>query len=1149
MPPQKSPSACCGDCGRVHPPVMDEYYFWLVDSEYYDPAILNPADPTLHQDADWGVVPPDMTSDWHRRNRLPQLLLWPARPMVRLAWCRVHNGEFQTPRYTDDGAHVNPAGGEAQLEFIGREGDSLRFRITNAAAAPSGYTDPSPWGFRYDIAPDTAVVLPEVVATTPAPGPFPPSLPAYPFFVYAMPGAPLEPSIYSTVLSVAATLRAHCRYEAALKWYELYFAPGDKDLRWATCRTPQRPQTPTTPGTPTDPNVRGVPTDNPNTPANPARRAGRNTPAATPRVAAATRGIVRTDQDPCCDTLVKTDLAARQRSIVLAYLETLLQYAQSAMCRHSPEGYAIARLRLDTLFRFLGERPRTIFGQDDGTSPQTVTAFVPRFAPLNPRLMEIYDRVADQLDALHHCLTKARLPGGVLHVDTSYWGDNPVRRGWKTAAAHCLDDDGCCCPPSPYRFVFLVQRAIETASEVRAFGAELLDAFEKGDAEFLAAMRAAHERQVVNLTEEIRRLEFREADWQVQALQKTKQAAQARRQYYADLIANGLIPNEQAYQNLTGVSMTTRAGGNVVEAVGQVMHLIPDNTSGVAGIASTPVSVFQMPIGTKLAHAFAAAARILYTVADITNSQAGLALTEAGWDRREADWIFQVTVLDIEIQQIERQILGAERKRDSALRQLNNLVQQKQHAAELQDFLRDKFTNHALYLHLQQEMAALHHQMFEIAWCWARQAQRAFQLERELTTQTYLPSNVWDGLHEGLLTGERLTTALRTMEKAYLDQNRREHELVTRLSLRLDFPLAFLQLKATGRCEIEIPEWRLDREYPGHYLRRIKSVSLTIPAVAGPFTGVHCKLTLLSSATRVEPTLLDVEECCPGECTCGCCERLRYEAIKEDPRIVKRYGATEAIATSSGQNDAGLFELSFRDERYLPFEYAGAISRWRIELPIETNAFDIDTVSDFIFQLSYTSRDGGSMLRKASWAAASCLLPGAGLRFFDWRQDFSDAWQRFRATAAAHDGPDCTRALTLRMSRAMFPYLPGERPARMRRVELWFEAKGCSSVRTHEIEFVPDRDCACEDGSEECCERYFLTCVASEDWPCLFHGVIEYPFPFLCDDRQITIGDFLFPESAGVVHRAYLVCSYEAGPPARCLPKLPPCDSDCTTLC
>lgn len=40
----------------------------------------------------------------------------------------------------------------------------------------------------------------------------------------------------------------------------------------------------------------------------------------------------------------------------------------------------------------------------------------------------------------------------------------------------------------------------------------------------------------------------------------------------------------------------------------------------------------------------------------------------------------------------------------------------------------------------------------------------------------------------------------------------------------------------------------------------------------------------------------------------------------------------QAIATSGAQSDAGLFELNFRDDRYLPFEGAGAISRWRIEL-------------------------------------------------------------------------------------------------------------------------------------------------------------------------------------------------------------------------
>ena len=43
------------------------------------------------------------------------------------------------------------------------------------------------------------------------------------------------------------------------------------------------------------------------------------------------------------------------------------------------------------------------------------------------------------------------------------------------------------------------------------------------------------------------------------------------------------------------------------------------------------------------------------------------------------------------------------------------------------------------------------------------------------------------------------------MEQAYLDENVREYELTKHFSLRLDFPLAYLQLRLTGACEIEIP--------------------------------------------------------------------------------------------------------------------------------------------------------------------------------------------------------------------------------------------------------------------------------------------------------------------------------------------------------
>jgi len=63
-------------------------------------------------------------------------------------------------------------------------------------------------------------------------------------------------------------------------------------------------------------------------------------------------------------------------------------------------------------------------------------------------------------------------------------------------------------------------------------------------------------------------------------------------------------------------------------------------------------------------------------------------------------------------------------------------------------------------------------------------------------------------------------------------------------------PVALLTLKATGSCVVSIPEWLYDMDCPGHYMRRIKSVALSIPAVAGPYTSVNCTLSLLRSSLR-----------------------------------------------------------------------------------------------------------------------------------------------------------------------------------------------------------------------------------------------------------------------------------------------------------
>ena len=1125
-------AAGCAACAGEPPPGVDEYYFWLGGSGQF-------IDTDAVQDATAGVVvstlddPQDQTSDWDRPEKLPALLEWQPEPVVYLWWCRVRGGRFEPPRRSSEGVVV-PAGPTPALAFCGRTGDSLRFSVPNGVP-PVGYSAVDP-GFRYDLVPDYAVVLPLVVLPAPPASAFPGQLPAYPYFLFLPPGAPLVPlSRFAVAMTVAGALRAHGRSEAALAWYDLISPPLGQDDAWG---------------------------------------------------------------DGCPPAASVDDDTARLRAVLLAYLETLVDTADVLLCTGSAESALKARTVLDVAARILGEPPRRVDvqagdGNDTSTTTSTVAAFDPSPAALNPRLLAIYERCAERAELVRECLdghrlrTAARRPGGAFWAAPDRDGVLATRFGEPAAfvAGQACDACGaaqaCTCSAGRYRFTFLVQKAMELANEVRGLGAALLSAYEKGDSEALTALRAGHERQLFELAVATRQLQWREADWQVQALQKTKQGALTRLAYYQDLLRRGHNAGEVGYEALTGVSTASRVGANVSEGIAQGIGMSPDFWLGVAGIAGSPLQFQQFPLGNKLAAGFSTAARIMNGLAEIANVTGSLSLTEGGWDRREDEWRHQVQVISIELEQIERQILGAERRRDAALRDLNVQQQQAQHAAEVQNFLRDKFTSAELYLYLQRETSGLHRQLYDLALQAARRAQRAFTLERATSPALFLPADPWDGVQRGLLAGERLHVALRHMESTYLEENCREYELTKHVSLRVDFPLAFLQLQQTGYTEIDIPEWMYDLDYPGHYLRRIKNVALTIPAVVGPYTGVHCRLTLLSSQTRIDPRLaIPADACCGrcrsgapagahGRCACppsgpcrctsggrvrvcpcatgacpGCRERPAegtrradpsgYALTPDDPRAVRSYVAGEAIATSTGQNDSGLFELLFRDERYLPFEYRGAVGRWRIELPPENNRFPLETLGDVVLRVDYTSRQGGEALRDAAAAAAEIRLPGAGLRLFDARHDFPDEW--YALTSRQPNGWEQTasaRTFPLRLSRDHFPYLTGGCDAEVTRLDLYVELDepGCRgalpvTIVTRHIEEH-------ERGGECRCPGETVSCVATAEWPCLFHGTVDVELPLPWRERARPAALLRFPCSAGEITALHVVCRYRRRPAVR----------------
>ncbi len=132
------------------------------------------------------------------------------------------------------------------------------------------------------------------------------------------------------------------------------------------------------------------------------------------------------------------------------------------------------------------------------------------------------------------------------------------------------------------------------------------------------------------------------------------------------------------------------------------------------------------------------------------------------------------------------------------------------------------------------------------------------------------------------------------MEMAYHENNKREFELTKHVSLRQLNPLALLTPNATGTCEVTLPEWLFDLDGPGHYIRRIKNLNLSIASVTGPYTSVSCTLPLKSSL-RKSPLLKDDEYAHQGS---------------EDDRFVDYFGTVQSIVTNSGNNDNRMFETN-----------------------------------------------------------------------------------------------------------------------------------------------------------------------------------------------------------------------------------------------
>ncbi len=816
---------------------------------------------------------------------------------------------------------------------------------------------------------------------------------------------------------IANKLASNQRFEEALEWYHYIFNPTNTDNAAIDPNTPQQKYWITKPFYET-------------TKADYYKQKIENLLLAIAKADAETKAQVDEWRDnPFNPHLIaRMRTVAYQKSVLIKYIQTIIAWADQLFRRNTIETINEATQLYILADSVLGPRPKSIpkkvtnpiktfyqlekevkgidsFGNvlmevenllSSVSSSSTMgeeTPELPRLdvmyfcIPNNEKLLSMWDMVADRLFKIRHCMNIEGMVQQLPLFDPPIDPSALVR-----AAAGGLDLSSALAEmnaPMPlYRFNFMIQKALELCSEVKSLGAAMLSALEKKDAEAFALLRTSHELTMMDAVRDLKNKQIDESLKNWEAILEGKKVTEERKAYYEKLVNDGWNVGEKVAFGLSTASTVIDIAIATAYILSGGLKLIPKFLAGASGFGGTPTVTVSFG-GDHIGNAGEMAARTLQSIATALDKTASLISTASGYGRRADEWDFQKRLAEKELPQIDKQIAAADIRRQMASIELRNHDRQKENLEKEQEYMRSKFTNQELYDWMVNQISTVYFQSYQLAYDIAKRAERCFRYELGLSDSNYIQFGYWDSLKKGLLSGEKLFFDLKRLETAYYEQNRREYELTKHISIAQVDPIALLKLRQNGECMIDIPETIFDMDYPSHYFRRIKSVSVSIPCISGPYSTIACTLTLSRNSVRKDSILLG-----------GKYER---DSTIDDPRFRDEASTIQSIATSSAQNDSGMFELNFRDERYLPFEGAGAISSWQIKLNSNFSQFEISSITDVIIHLKYTAREGGEVLKNAAVFEFNKKMNNLALaennkglfRVYDIKREFSGEWHSF----------------------------------------------------------------------------------------------------------------------------------------------------------
>ncbi|MBI6843424.1 toxin [Pseudomonas syringae] len=583
------------------------------------------------------------------------------------------------------------------------------------------------------------------------------------------------------------------------------------------------------------------------------------------------------------------------------------------------------------------------FGSDPTLNEEDSDHFI---LPMNSELVKYWDMLESRLYNLRHNLT---LDGKPLSLPLFAAPLDP--RALLAAYANGATEGGAgslLAQETPhYRYPVMFARASAAVETLIQFGFTLLSIIERKEQGQLMELQ---QQQVWEFAQYAIDLQLEAQKVEVQArkaLEASKAVVDARAGFYGQLAAENVSGTEIAAGAAKLVSRIAESAASAASIVASAMKVAPNHagvhagaTGGMAvgAAAGGAVGGFRLEGVPEMvatgAHAFAARSAAVGDALERTEM----------FRRRLQEWEHARDQAMLESEQIILQLAVHEAQTRVTALQLRQAQEAKKQAETVYAFLNKRFTNSQLYQWLNGQFSTFYYQAYDATFSLCLATQASWQYEIADYSASFIQPAAWKDAWRGLTAGEALKLNLLRMDAAYMARNERKMEIVKTVSVR-QLPITegdgaginhgwdavVERLAQDGIAEFEITRAMLDEDYPGHYLRRIKRISVSLPATVGPYQDIRATLTQSYSAVQMD--------------------------AQPDGPLKENMRASQQIALSTGVDDDGLFVFNFDDERYLPFEGTGAISRWTLSFSNPAAQRDmINSITDIIVHMRYTAK-------------------------------------------------------------------------------------------------------------------------------------------------------------------------------------------------